>query len=52
MTFFDDALTYLEAAEGKSFDDPEEVAKVDRWVRLAEINALLAIAEALQSHNT
>ncbi|WP_161808170.1 hypothetical protein [Mycobacterium intracellulare] len=45
--YFADAELYLTAAINSRGE--EEPAKCESWLRIAEINALLAIAQALRS---
>ena len=46
---FETAETYLQRVLSAHGDDAEADATVDRWLQVAEVHALLAIADALRS---
>lgn len=49
--YFDDASNQLEQARTHPILDSGDAGKVDKLFRAAQINALLAIAQALQSRS-
>lgn len=44
----DEARNHLDVASHAAINNADDAAKVDRWFRIAHINALLAIAQAIQ----
>ncbi|WP_156658158.1 hypothetical protein [Mycobacterium kyorinense] len=44
----EDACTFLDSVSQAVIGDADDAAKVDRWLRMAQINALLAIAQAVK----